>query len=90
MTFMPVFQSRAAGSKTKHVQIVMNRSGDTRYEFDIEDAEAVAIAEERFRQLTGSGFRAAALSDDGAPGKLMSSFDRTVERTLFIPQLQGG
>ena len=90
MTFMPVFKSSAKGSRTKHVQIVMNRSGDTRHEFDIADAEAVLAAEERFNQLTGSGFRAAALSDDGTPGKVIGSFDRTVERTLFIPQLQGG
>jgi hypothetical protein len=40
----------------------MNHSGDTRYEFDAADAQDVALAEERFRQLTGSGFRAAVLS----------------------------
>jgi hypothetical protein len=72
------------------VQIVMDRSGDTRHEFDGADAEAIALAEERFQALTGKGFRAVALSEDGSPGKLMRSFDPQVERTLFIPHLQGG
>jgi hypothetical protein len=72
------------------VQIVMDRTGDTRHEFDIADSDAVVHAEERFRQLTGKGFRAVALSGDGSPGKLVSKFDPNVEQTLFIPQLQGG
>ena len=48
------------------VQIVMDRSGDTRHEFDKTDATTVALAEERFRQLTGKGFRAVALGKDGS------------------------
>ena len=72
------------------VQIVMDRTGDTRHEFDVADSNAVALAEERFQQLTGKGFRAVALSGDGSPGKLAEKFDPTVEQTLFIPQLQGG
>jgi hypothetical protein len=83
-------KSRERAASTKRVQIVMNRFGDTRHEFDATDAQAVALAEERFRQLTGSGFRAAALSSDGGPGKLLNKFDREVEQTLFVPHLQGG
>ena len=83
-------KSRSCGSAAKCVQIVMNHHGDTRHEFDAADVEAVALAEERFRELTGSGFRAAALSGDGSPGRLIRSFDPQVEQTLFIPQLKGG
>jgi hypothetical protein len=68
----------------------MDRSGDARHEFDGADAEAVARAEERFRVLTGKGFRAVALGKDGTPGRLLKSFEPEVERTLFIPHLQGG
>ena len=57
------------------IQIVMDRTGDTRHEFDVANSEAVALAEERFRQLTGKGFRAVALSGDGGPGKLVDKFD---------------
>jgi hypothetical protein len=72
------------------VQIVMDRSGDTRHEFDTADARSVALAEKRFRELTGKGFRAVALAKDGGPGRLIGKFDPQVEQTLFIPQLQGG
>ncbi|HWE20540.1 MAG TPA: hypothetical protein VG758_25755 [Hyphomicrobiaceae bacterium] len=72
------------------VHIVMDRSGDTRHEFDASDAKAVALAEKRFKELTGKGFRAVALAKDGGPGSLQNKFDPQVEQTLFIPQLQGG
>jgi hypothetical protein len=88
-TFTLAAQDRPAKT-SKRVQIVMDHFGDTRHEFDAADAAAVAQAEERFRQLTGSGFRAAALSDDGGPGHLIKSFDKEVERNLFVPHLKGG
>jgi hypothetical protein len=68
----------------------MDRSGDTRHEFDVTDARAVALAERRFKELTGKGFRAVALTKDGDQGRLHGRFDPQVEETLFIPQLQGG
>jgi hypothetical protein len=71
------------------VQIIMDRNGDTRHEFDLSDAMAIALAEERFKELTGRGFRAVALGKS-SPGKLIRDFDQNVEETLFIPQLQGG
>ena len=77
-------------AKRPRVQIVLDHTGDTRHEFDACDRAAVAAAEERFRQLTGSGFRAAALGENGAPGRLIGKFDPQVERTLFIPHLKGG
>lgn len=72
------------------VQIVMDRSGDARHEFDAADTAALARAENRFQDLTAKGFRAVTLGKDGQPGRLMQKFDPEVERTLFIPQLQGG
>jgi hypothetical protein len=72
------------------VQIVMDRSGDTRHEFDLSNDTAIALAEARFRELTGRGFRAVALGNNGTPGELLRAFDPNVEETLFIPQLQGG
>ncbi len=72
------------------VQIVMDRSGDTRHEFDAADLASIALAEERFKALTGSGFRAVALGKDGSTGELIGKFDPAVEETLFIPQLKGG
>ena len=68
--------------------IIMDRRGDTRHEFDAACPVALAEAEERFRDLTGKGFRAVALGTDGKV--LMRRFDPEVEQTLFIPQLVGG
>ena len=72
------------------VQIIMDRNGDTRHEFDLSDAMAIALAEERFKELTCRGFRAVALGKSDSPGNLIRDFDQNVEETLFIPQLQGG
>jgi hypothetical protein len=72
------------------IQIVMDRNGDTRHEFNAADEASVSAAERRFRQLTGKGFRAVALGKDGGPNRLIGDFDPHVEETLFIPQLQGG
>ncbi len=72
------------------IQIVMDRNGDTRHQFDDEDRVAVALAEDRFHQLTSKGFRAVALARDGEPGHLLRTFDAQVKRTLFIPPLEGG
>ena len=68
-------------------QIVMDRSGDTRHEFDAAD---LARAEERFRELMQHGYVAVALGKDGAENRRLRTFDPKVERTLFIPQLEGG
>jgi hypothetical protein len=73
-----------------HLQIVMDRHGDTRHEFDAADLASLAVAEARFHELTGKGFRAVALGKDGAPGELVRNFDPQAEQTLFIPQLAGG
>jgi hypothetical protein len=34
-------------------QIVMDHTGDTRYNFDAKNAEALLKAQERFKELTG-------------------------------------
>lgn len=70
--------------------IIMDHNGDTRHAFDVADPVGLDAAEKRFKELTGKGFLAVALSGDGSPGALMKAFDPTVERTLFMPQLQGG
>jgi hypothetical protein len=71
------------------VQIVLDRRGDSRHEFDVSGLASIALAEERFLELTGKGFRAVALGRNKG-GELLDRFDPTVEQTLFIPQLQGG
>jgi hypothetical protein len=71
------------------VQIVMDLAGDTRHQFDQDDAAAVAEAEKRFSELTGAGFIAAKRTDNGT-SELVRRFDPTAQETLFIPRLVGG
>jgi hypothetical protein len=70
-------------------QIVMDRTGDARHEFNATDAVALAEAEARFNELTGAGFTAAARKGEGR-SELLRGFDPSVEETVFFPRLQGG
>ena len=47
------------------IQIVMDRSGDSRHFFDANDARKLAEAEQRFRKLTKVGFTAAVRTGPG-------------------------
>jgi hypothetical protein len=69
-------------------QIVMNATGDTRHEFNPEDAAAVAEAAMRFKELTGTGFTAAVRRGDAS--ELVRHFDPAAEETVFFPRLRGG
>jgi hypothetical protein len=70
-------------------QIVMDHTGDTRHDFDANDAAALAKAEERFKQLTRAGFTAAVRGASGT-AFVSPTFDPTAEETLFFPRLVGG
>jgi hypothetical protein len=70
-------------------QIVMDHTGDTRHSFNPDDVQALAKAEERFKELTGMGFTAAIRRGSGEVSKIRS-FDPTAEETLFFPRLVGG
>jgi hypothetical protein len=70
-------------------QIVMDRTGDTRHNFDAKNADALLKAEERFRELTGAGFTAAVRTASGE-AVVKRTFDPNAEETLFFPRLGGG
>jgi len=70
-------------------QIVMDHSGDRRHDFSLQDAEALAEAEQRFKDLTGKGFIAAVRTGSGEATRI-KAFDPTAEETLFFPRLVGG
>jgi hypothetical protein len=71
------------------VQIVMDRTGDTRLTFDAGDRAAVEEAEKRFMELIGAGFTAAVRSGLGEQ-RIIRSFDADAEESLFHPRLVGG
>jgi len=71
------------------IQIVMDRSGDTRHWFNPDDTEAVSKAEERFKSLTADGYTAA-VRDAVGKATVTRSFNPMAEETLFFPRLVGG
>jgi hypothetical protein len=70
-------------------QIVMDHNGDSRHNFNAEDAVALRQAEQRFNELMRGGYTAAARSASGQP-RVIRSFDPAAEETLFFPRLVGG
>ncbi|WP_213773421.1 hypothetical protein [Bradyrhizobium sp. dw_78] len=71
------------------VQIVMDHTGDSRFQFDPGDIQALAAAEQRFRKLTETGFTAAVRTAAGTSHRI-STFDPSAQETLFFPRLVGG
>jgi hypothetical protein len=71
------------------IQIVMDNSGDSRFEFDPADGAGVAEAMERFNELAGRGYTAAERTGPGTSRKV-TEFDPTVSEVLFMPRLVGG
>jgi hypothetical protein len=71
------------------LQIVMDRTGDTRHSFDIRDRAAVEEAKKRFMKLMEAGFTAAVRTGPGEQ-RILRNFDPSVEETLFHPRLVGG
>jgi hypothetical protein len=67
------------------MQIVMDRTGDSRHHF----AHEVAKAERRFYDLTNGGFTAAARTGPGQVSQIRS-FDPNAVETVFFPRLVGG
>jgi hypothetical protein len=71
------------------IQIVMDRTGDSRHHFNSHDAKEIAKAEQRFYELTKVGFTAAVRTGPGQVCQIRS-FDPNAEETVFFPRLVGG
>ena len=64
------------------IQIVMDRTGDSRHSFNPNDAQELAKAEQRFYELTKIGFTAAVRAGPGQVSQIMaeSSHSTTSDR----------
>jgi hypothetical protein len=71
------------------IQIVMDRTGDSRHSFNPNNAEELAKAEQRFYELTKVGFIAAVRTGAGQVSQIRS-FDPNAEESVFFPRLVGG
>jgi len=70
-------------------QIVIDHTGHSRHEFDVDDVEALGKAERRFKDLTSEGFIAAERTAAGEALRVLS-FNPTAKETLFFRRLVGG
>ena len=71
------------------IQIVMDRTGDSRHVLDTRKAQELTNAEQRFYELTNAGFTAAVRTASGQVSQLRQ-FDPHSDETLFFPRLVGG
>ena len=67
---------------------VMDHTGHSVYDFKSDEA-GLKAAEEKFREITGLGFRAAVPTGDGEH-KIVRDFDKDADEMLFVPHLVGG
>jgi hypothetical protein len=71
------------------IQIMMDRTGDSRHCFNPNEAQELAEAEQRFYELAKVGFTAAVRTGAGQVSQIRS-FDPNAEESVFFPRLVGG
>ena len=73
------------------VQIVADGTGHTEHTFAVDDEAEVAKAMARFHELVkNQKMTAYDAGKQGQGARLLREFDATVEKTIFMPQRQGG
>lgn len=70
--------------------IVMDNTGDTRHDFDVDNSTEVEKAMSRFNELIAQGKFASVPSNDGHSGRSIKEFDPTAEKIIFRNQFIGG
>lgn len=70
---------------------VMGKEGDTKYIWDKNNPDEVAIARSTFEAFKAKNYLIFKVTDkDGAKGEQTREFDPSAERYIFSPQMQGG
>jgi hypothetical protein len=80
-----------------HFMNILDRTGHTTMEWDVDDPVAVKAAKAKFDDYKRQGYQAFALIEDGdehvtteTKGRRIDEFDSTVAKIMLIPQLRGG
>lgn len=69
---------------------VLDRTGDTRIEWDPANAAETAIAKKAFEAAKDKRHLIYKLGADGTRGELLRTFDPHAERIVAVPQTVGG
>jgi hypothetical protein len=70
--------------------MVLDRTGDTRLQWDQESQDQVAAARKRFDELKAKGYASFKVNKNGNQGEQIDKFDPTEERIVLLPQMVGG
>jgi hypothetical protein len=74
----------------EHMLIEMDKTGDTRIQWDHNNQAEVAKAEARFNELKAKGWLAYSVNKKGEQGEVMQKFDAAAERIILHSPMQGG
>lgn len=69
---------------------VMDRTGDTRIEWNPSSSDEVAMARKAFDEAKRKRYLTYKVGADGTRGELLREFDATAERIICTPQTVGG
>lgn len=69
---------------------IMDKTGHSTTSWDPSVSAEVAAARTTFNELTGRGYRAFKVGEEGVRGQRLEAFDPQARQMIMVPQLQGG
>lgn len=76
---------------SKGEMAMMNHTGDTKVIWDPKNPDEVENARKQFDYFTKEKkFAAFAVNKDGSKSEQIRTFDKDIEKIIFVPPLQGG
>lgn len=69
---------------------IIDRTGDTRLQWNKNRADEVKAAKERFDSYKAKGYLAYKVNKAGDQGEVLQAFDPSAERVIMTPQSIGG
>ena len=69
---------------------VMDHTGDTKYMWDKNSPDEIAVAEKTFNKLKKKGYLAYTVKRNGNKGDIIHEFDPKMEKIIMIPPVVGG
>jgi len=69
---------------------IIDDTGDSNVEWDINDLKSVEKAQKRFEKCLKDGYSAFSINKDGSQGKKLKDFDAKYEKVILFPPTQKG
>lgn len=85
-----VAEANKQEAEGSHVLAILDKTGDTKVMWEVEDDTSVVAAAEAFLAKVEAGYTAYAIKDGGAEAEVIKNFDKTAEKIILTPQFIGG